>query len=135
MSSTRASKQALTRGVTGAKQGLLYGLAYGAYALILLIFRGVGILDASGLGFLQLLALYLFGGIAAGAICGVLEPLTGSLVGRVVVGMIAALPAAFLIAFTVLPAEDIGPNLVPVGFAAAVLWGVIGGTMFWYTRD
>jgi hypothetical protein len=83
----------------------------------------------------EVLVLYLAGGAIAGTICGGLKPFTESLLGRIFVGVIAALPFAFLLGLTVLPPEDVRPNLVPVALIAATLWGVMGGVMFWYTRD
>jgi hypothetical protein len=124
-----------SRIVEGGKHGLLFGLAYSAYAVILFVVRGPDLFAAQGVGLFELLALYLAGGAVAGAICGGLEPVTGSLFGRILVGIIAALPFAFLLGLTALPAEDVQRNLVPVSFACAVLWGVMGGAMFWFTRD
>jgi hypothetical protein len=123
------------RTIEGAKEGMAFGVGYCVYALLLLVVRGPELFASAGSGVVMVLALYLAGGAIAGTICGGLEPLTGSLVGRILVGIIAALPFAFLLGLTVLPAEDIRPNLVPVALGCAVLWGVMGGTMFWYTRD
>jgi hypothetical protein len=123
------------RTIAGAKEGMAFGAAYCLYALVLFAVRGPEVFSAQGVGLMEVLVLYLLGGAIAGTICGGLKPLTQSLFGRIFVGVIAALPFAFLLALTVLPAEDIRPNLVPVALIAATLWGVMGGVMFWYTRD
>jgi hypothetical protein len=119
----------------GGKDGLLFGLAYSAYALVLYLVRGPELFASHGIGLIELLLLYLAGGAIAGGICGGLEPLTGSLFGRILVGIIAALPFAFLLGWTALPVEDVQQNLVPVAVGCAILWGVMGGAMFWFTRD
>ena len=123
------------RVVEGGKDGLLFGLAYSVYALLLFLVRGPHFFAAQGVGLVELLAVYLAGGAIVGAICGALKPLTGSLAGRILVGVIAAVPFAFLVALSALPAEDLQRNLVRVALACAVLWGVMGGAMFWFTRD
>jgi hypothetical protein len=123
------------RTIDGAKDGIAFGAAYCLYALILLVVRGPELFSGQGVGVVEVLVVYLVGGAIVGTICGSLEPLTGSLFGRIAVGFIAAVPFAFLLGLTVLPAEDIRPNLVPVALGCAVLWGVMGGVMFWYTSD
>jgi hypothetical protein len=123
------------RTLGGAKEGIAFGVAYCLYALILFAVRGPDLFSGPGVGVVEVLVLYLAGGAIAGTICGGLEPLTDSLFGRIAVGFIAAVPLAFLLGLTVLPAEDMRSNLIPVALLAATLWGVMGGVMFWYTRD
>jgi hypothetical protein len=124
-----------SRVVEGGKGGLFFGVGYSVLALILFVLRGPTLFEAQGVGLIELILLYLAGGVIAGAICGWLEPLTGSLFGRILVGIIAAIPFAFLLGLTVLPPEDVQEGLVPVALGCAVLWGVMGGTLFWFRRD
>jgi hypothetical protein len=124
-----------SRIVAGGKDGVLFGFGYSAYAVVLFVFRGPAFFAAQGVGLLELIALYLAGGAMAGAVCGALKPLTDVLIGRILVGIIAALPFAFLLGLTVLPPEDVRPGLVPVALMAASIWGVLGGLIFWHLSD
>lgn len=76
--------------------GLRFGFVYQLLALVVLLARAVGTPWSVVVGdiplMLGILAYYPFAGIFAGAIVGLLQPFAGNLIGRAVIGCLAALP-------------------------------------------
>lgn len=114
--------------------GFYLGVALSAYALLLLLVRGTTPYDALGLSPFVLAGLYLFGGVTAGAIVGLLTPITGTLLGRLVVGIVAAWPFSVVGLLSFLSPERIPTALVPLSLMLAGFWGTVGGLISWWQR-
>jgi len=81
-----------TRLYWGAKWGVRFGLTFIAYAAVIFILRGSASAEGRVPSFAGVATIYLFGGIAAGSIVGMLLPLTRWALGAAAVGVIAAVP-------------------------------------------
>jgi hypothetical protein len=108
-----------------AALGLTFGKLYAALAVVVLLAR----LPAAGWDGVPMLLLapllYVGGGTLAGAIVGLLFPLTRWVVGRLITGIIAACPVALGGAFLLLSEQEW--SLLPRLTAwSAVVLGVIG---------
>jgi hypothetical protein len=108
-----------------ADLGLTFGKIYAAFAVIVLLIR----LPAVGWDGVPMLLLapllYVGGGTLAGAIVGLLFPLTRWVIGRIITGIIAAFPVALGGALLVLSEQEwaLLPRLTAW---SAVVLGVIG---------
>lgn len=117
-------------------EGAFFGVGYSVYALVIFLIRGAAAIPVPGVGLIEVVAAYFCGGITVGVVAAALKPLARGLLGRMLVGFIAAIPFALLLGATVLSAEDLADGLlVPAALIAAVVWGVLGGWVFWHTRD
>jgi hypothetical protein len=116
---------------TGVREGLIYAAMFALVALSALLVRGPQVLSTYGLTPIELLAFYLLGGTSAGAIAGLLLPLTRHPVGAIVVGFLAMLPTCFAGVLLVFPPIE-WPQLIPIApLIGAAVYGVFGGLMLW----
>ncbi len=116
-------------------EGLWYGRAYAVVALLLWVLFGPDRFSRLHVTILGVVSMYLVGGGLAGAIVGVLSPVAGrSRLGRVVIGIVAALPFCLIGIMVMLPRGDWSRYLVPSVAASALLLG-IGGAMAFEGND
>jgi hypothetical protein len=94
---------------SNVKAGLTWGLSFASVfslvATVLVLLRGPALLREYHTTYLGLVAGYLFGGITAGVITGLLLPLCRHIVGAMLVGFVAILPFGFLTVLTLYPPE------------------------------
>jgi len=76
--------------IWGVGYGLAFAALFMAWAVIARIIGGADTFGQQGTTLLTVLALYLFGGVAAGGIVGLLCPIARWRIGSVLVGIIAA---------------------------------------------
>ena len=76
--------------IWGVGYGLAFAALFMAWAVIARIIGGADAFGEKGTTLLTVLALYLFGGVAAGGIVGLLRPIVRWRIGSVLVGIIAA---------------------------------------------
>jgi len=86
----------LTNLIWGIRWGVKFTLVYSAFALLVLLFGGSATFRQSGATFLLTIGLYVFGGLIAGAIVGLLRPLARWATGATIVGIIAAVPVCVM---------------------------------------
>ncbi|HEX5438980.1 MAG TPA: hypothetical protein VFW98_17645 [Gemmatimonadaceae bacterium] len=106
----------------GVRWGLKFAVVYSAFALIALLFGGAAVFQHSGTTFVFAIGLYFAAGLVAGAIVGVLRPVTRGPIGAAIVGVIAAIPICVLTRFSI----DRSPWTIAdtiAWSALAVLWG------------
>jgi hypothetical protein len=122
------SRRLLRNVVWGAKWGLAFGVAYAIIGSGFWIVASDSISRRYGTSFDQLVAVYLLGGVLAGTVAGLLRPLLRSRPGAMVVGVLGAVPIAWLIYHTVAGGD-------PQGRIASVIWAVVmgagGGWVLW----
>ncbi len=107
----------------GMRTGFLWAFAYSAYVSLLYVLRGDVPFQKVGMSYTQVVGCYIFAGLTAGAIAGGLRRLGSSLVVRMIVGFIAALPASFAILMAMIPPERMRQDLVPVAIISALVLG------------
>jgi hypothetical protein len=106
--------------------GAFMGVFLSAIALAIVAIRGTGVLERLGhLSLGTVIATYLAGGLAGGAIFGLLLPLTTWRWGAVVVGTLVAAPFYFGIGFV------LGNNDFLVGAICSVFIGGGAGAVVW----
>jgi hypothetical protein len=76
--------------IWGVGYGLGFAAIFMAWAVFVRIVGGADAFAQKGTSFLAVLALYLFGGIAAGGIVGLLRPIVRWRIGSALVGIICA---------------------------------------------
>jgi hypothetical protein len=76
--------------------GLMFATGFSLWVALLSVLRGSTDFAKYRLNLGQIIALYFAGGAVAGAIVGVLRPYTKHLIGAMLVGFIAAIPAVAL---------------------------------------
>jgi hypothetical protein len=106
------------------------------WVLILAILSGSTTLSVRGtrVGALTIIAVYLAGGGLGGAIVGVLLPLVRWRLGSVLVGIIAVLPLAAGVTYSLAVASAPGMDWITMTIVAVVLGGILGPAyreMFW----
>lgn len=89
-----------TRIAWGAKWGLRFGLTFDVIALLIFLLAGRTEHEATGVTLPAVILLYTCGGLIAGSVVGGLLPATRWRVGAALVGVISALPVAFLVRLT-----------------------------------
>ena len=122
------------------KRNILWGIRYGLAAAVLYsilvsiqyILVGSRSLEGRGVTLLSTIVVYFVGGIAGGALVGVLRPLTRWRLGSAVVGVVVCFPlaAASLVAIDG-PIASWQGKTVFGGVFAAVFVGVIAGCQAW----
>jgi hypothetical protein len=78
--------------IWGVRWGLAFAAVFILWALLLLVSRGTAAFEANDATPLAVVGSYLFGGIGAGAVVGLLRPLTRRKAGSTVVGIVAMFP-------------------------------------------
>jgi hypothetical protein len=84
----------------GLKWGIAFGICLALYTLIVYLAAGDQPFHRVGASPLTVLGVYILGSLAAGAIVGLLRPLTKERDGAMLVGVLAAMPASFVINLT-----------------------------------
>lgn len=115
----------------GAREGLWYGIAFSGIAIIQLLVGGERVFRANDTTFLAVVAAYLLGGAAAGALVGLLRNWTSSKVGKLLTSTLAAVPIylAIRIAIRGFSSWETGDTLGLI--VLPVCWGMIGTIVFW----
>jgi hypothetical protein len=118
------------------KYGLLLAGILSIWVLSLAILTGSMTLSVRGtrVGALTIIAVYLAGGGIGGAIVGALLPLVRWRLGSVLVGIIAVLPLAAGITYSLAVASAPGMDWITMIIGAVVLGGILGPAyreMFW----
>ena len=76
--------------IWGVRYGLAFAALFMAWAVFVRIVGGADAFGEKGTTLLTVLALYLFGGVAAGGIVGLLRPIARWRIGSAIVGIICA---------------------------------------------
>ena len=116
----------------GVAAGLFFAALYSLYVTLLYLIRGPDPFDANETTLGQVIAVYFAGGIAGGAIVGVLRPLAKWRIGAAVVGVVAAVPVFLGIALSLeggLSGLDRGA-WEAVAFCS-IFFGILGGNAMW----
>jgi len=116
----------------GLTNGALFGVVFSALIAILGLLRGSAHWDAYSLELWQIILVYFAGCISAGAIVGLLRPLTKHRVGAMGVGAVAGVPVAIIL--QIAAGGDGGPTRGIDWFFVlffAVVLGPIGGLIRW----
>lgn len=120
----------------GIRRGLSAALAFSAYVLLLYLFRGAAPFEANDTSLGAVIAAYLFGGLVAGAIIGLLRPFTKRKVGAIIAGIVAAVPVYAAVVFAV---NGFAPwTLMDAVFVAvaSLYVGALAGFLTWkWTRN
>ena len=115
--------------------GLGLGLTLGViYCVLGVGLRAVGLghsLDGSGIGLALLAAMYLFGGLAAGLLGGLLSPLAVGKFGAAVVGFFASIPAALLFAIVTRESADRPADVILLTVILCAALGAPLGVALW----
>lgn len=109
--------------LSGVRTGLYWGLGYASWALGLFVFRGSAPFTGIGVTAPTAVAFYLAAGMMAGGVVGLLKPFASTLVGKMVIGFVAALAPSFLMFMTLLPLVDWGTKLVVLSLIFAGIMG------------
>src|SRR6266568_8317471 len=78
----------------GGRWGLYYGAALSVLATVGYVLKPSGFAQA-GLNYPEVVAFYVIGGPVAGLIVGLLRPVTASVLGAAIVGIVTAVPIGF----------------------------------------
>ena len=78
--------------VDGIKFGLMFAGAFSVIAIVLFVLSGGSALDRSLTTLARVIGAYAVGGVASGAVFGLLRPLARWAVGAAVLGIIVAVP-------------------------------------------
>lgn len=117
--------------LSGARVGVVFGAAYCFWAVIVLLIGGQEAFEAKDTSFAAMIAAYLAGGAIAGGTVGLLRRWRGTGLGKVGVGLVAALPVALGMRLAVrglVAWERIDSLTVLI---VTVIWGVGGAVVFW----
>lgn len=123
------------RTVLGASIGLGVGAALAVVASIALVTRGDSVFAKQHVTYAGVIALYLGGGVIAGAIVGALSPLARHDAGVPVIGVAAALPVA--LASRTLMYGFVSWRTFDTAFVGflTLLWGLTGSLVYLRGRD
>jgi len=115
---------------TGLWWGIRYALAYSVIGIAVAVARG-GVPASYGLTLLQLIGLYVAGGIVGGALTGLLLPLVRGQLSAALVGFVVALPIMFMFAASMDP-EELGSAEVTLAWLlSAAFLGPVCGAGLW----
>ncbi len=120
----------------GILGGLFFAVCYSIIALVLYVGRGGSAVEEHGVSLGVLILAYFIGGVAGGALVGLLWPLTVSRIGFIGVSIIGALPMCLGMSFLVENPFATGDFTSLVGGAIlAVILGAWAGVVFWSPAD
>lgn len=123
-------RTSLVHNVTwGMGWGIAFGLGFSCYVVLLFLSRGEAAFEPHGMTLTQVVALYLAGGTLAGAVVGLLRPLTRNTWGAAVVGFLGAVTIAV---FLIIAEGGLIPWTQAKTTKAIILglvWGPLGGVM------
>jgi hypothetical protein len=117
--------------------GVLSGIAFATLTSLwvggLAILRGSVRFETYGLTIWQIMAVYFAGGVAGGAVVGLLRPVTKYRLGAALVGLVAAVPLAFAVEIALQGSPSHWGDLEWgfIKFFACVM-GPAGGLIRWY---
>lgn len=121
----------LSNAARNAYWGMRWGLAFAGvfclWAVILLMLGGPSAFMKQGISFAQAIAGYVFGGITAGAVVGILRPLLKYGWGAAVVGIIAAWPVGLAFMVATLGSHWSSPNSLITVAIFSLTVGAMGG--------
>ena len=112
--------------------GLAFACLYSLYVCVLYLLQGSAPFDRLGTNLWIVIGTYFFGGISAGVVVGLLQPLARWRLGAIVIGIIAA----FFVFFGIVVAQDGLPsrwgsdNWILLT-ALPILFGTLAGNHFW----
>lgn len=116
----------------GIGYGLLFASFYSLFVLMLYTFRGDEPFRANEISAPVAVVAYFFGGVAGGAIVGLLRPLTKWRIGAMFVGVAAAVPLFLGLGLAMYgPVSNWGENETFGLVATAVILGSLGGYDTW----
>jgi hypothetical protein len=120
----------------GIRSAVFYSKFYSGLALfVYIVGGGIGFAKA-GLKFGPVLAFYLVAPLLAGAVVGALRPLSGNVVGQMLIGAVAAIPVALGVYLVVLPAPLWHERLFPlVAFSALVFGPIMGAVTYLVDKE
>jgi hypothetical protein len=116
------------------KIGILAATALAAYAVVVTVLtEGEALVKyGPGVSLPKILLFYYLGGIAGGFVIGILQPLSASLVGSMVLGFMVALITGFFFIITLLPKQQWGDVLPLASLLFAFALGPGAGAINWY---
>jgi hypothetical protein len=110
--------------VDGIKIGLMFTVVFSVMAVVVFVISGGTVFDRSFSTLGLVIAAYLVGGIASGALFGLLRPLARWAVGAAILGVVAAMPAYAAMRFAV---DGFTPWTADDTSTVLVLSSIIGG--------
>ena len=116
---------------SGIGIGLIFASFYSLYVIVLYVFQGQEPFARLGTNLMTVIATYFFGGITAGAVVGILQPLNRWRLGGILIGIVAA----FFVFFGIAVAADGPPTKwerrtwEPL-LALPILFGTFAGIWF-----
>lgn len=121
----------------GLGHGLGFAVLYSLLVAILYAIRGARAFDRYATSIGSVIALYFAAGVIAGALVGIMRPLTASRGGSILVGTVAAIPVflgvGVLISGSITAWDD--DTWVPMLLAAFILGPVLGNQQWKQARD
>jgi len=113
--------------------GVWFGVAYSAWALVLLLLRGSEPFDRLGTTVGKAILFYLAAGVISGTIIGLLLPIGRWLAGALLIGVMAGIPVGALIAVINHSRVDWWQE-IPTGVEWGALEGALLGVVVWSTN-
>lgn len=89
----------ILRVIWGIRWGALFGIAFVAIAVVIDVLSGSSAFESHHTTFGKTAASYVSGGMAAGLVVGLMQPITRWKAGAAFVGFVAAVPVAILFHF------------------------------------
>jgi hypothetical protein len=116
---------------TGLRWGMRYAVVFSLMAVVATFVKGPAVLVPYRLTIGGIVALYLAMGLIGGVVFGVLMPLGRSLWGSVLLGLLVAIPVAFLVAVFVVPEGGYRRGEFLWCWISVSLLGPVCGAGFW----
>lgn len=122
------------------RQDIQWGLSWGAalaslfalYVIVLFLLRGSEPFDGLGVSLSAVLSVYFFGGLAGGAVVGLLRPMATSCFASMAIGILVAAPIASGIVFSLAgPPSHWGDSHIFAAVFMTLLYGIGGGYIAW----
>jgi hypothetical protein len=107
----------------GVKVGLMFSAAFSLIALVIFVLSGGAAFDRSSGILIRVIAAYVVGGIASGAVFGLLRPLARWAIGAAVLGVIVMAPAYAGMRFAV---QGFAPWTMEDTSTVLTLAGIVG---------
>jgi hypothetical protein len=120
----------------GLKWGLWFALFFSLIATAMSVFSGGEIIERQDISLPASIAIYVVGGLAGGAVLGLLRPLTRRRIGAALVGILVMTPVGMitgLILFGPIHTWD-GPEWFGLIFSS-ILFGSCGGYLYWEPHE
>lgn len=112
--------------LTGVEWGLYFAAVFVAVATLVVVFRGVDLKGEYNMSYVELVLVYVFGGLTGGVTAGLLLPLCRWRVGTMLVGFVAILPFAFVLCYLLVPRSEWGSMIPLLPMLGSAIAGPLG---------